>query len=94
MKVVNDEITKCGLKYIGHFNSAIIQVFGNHFGLEIPGKRLGDFCRLFPDVNWENGEFINVLIGRYIRLIYDEGGKLQSIKHITQDKEYKVEVEE
>lgn len=92
-RTFNEEITECGLKYLGHYNRSCVNVCGNCFSLEIPMDRIRDFTELFPDVNWENGEFLHKLIGRYIRVTVDDYEKLYSLHHITKPINYMINKE-
>lgn len=87
-KTINDKIKQIGLKYCGHYNTSKIQVVGTTWRLDIPTNKIGEFTRLFPDVNGEDGEFIECLKGRYIRVTYDENMVLHSLHHIVKDIDY------
>lgn len=93
MRTFNDEIKKCGLEYTGHFNRSAVRVYGEAWGIEIPISRVGEFCRLFPDVNWEDGAHLEALTGRYVRVVVDEGRNIYALQHITKDIKYVVKEE-
>ena len=90
---MNYEIMECGLRYLGHYNRSVIKVCGASWGIEIPISRIGEFTELFPDINWEDGEFLHKLIGRYVRVTSDDCGKIVSISHITKDIHYLIDKE-
>lgn len=92
-RTFNEEITECGLRYLGHYNRCCVKVCGNCFGLEIPMDRMRDFINLFPDINWEDGEFLHKLIGRYLRVTVDDYGNLYSLHHITKSIDYMIDKE-
>lgn len=85
---VNDEIKRIGVKYNGHCNVAEIRVEGSNWYIKVPKSRVGEFCRLFPDVNWENGEYLHVLHGRYVRVEFDDDGRVHVVRHIVKNLEY------
>ena len=62
-------------------------------GITIPIDRLNEFTDIFPELDWENGEFIHNLKGKYIRLAYDENFEIYSISHIVKDLTYMVKKE-
>lgn len=89
-RTMNDEIKKIGLKYCGHYDTSKIQVVGTTWSFDIPLNRVGEFTRLFPDVDWENSAFIECLIGRYLRVTFDDGMELYSLHHITKPIDYMI----
>ena len=87
MEEQNFQIQKIGLYYIAHFNCCAVRLCAEDFGFDIPNKRIQEFCSLFPDVDWEDGEFIEVLEGRYMRALI-ENNKVVGVKHITKNLVY------
>lgn len=87
---MNDEIKKSGLKYLGHYNRAYCEIIGTTWKLEIPMNRIGEFTRLFPDINWEDGSYLEDIVGRYLRVTYDDDMKLYALHHITKSIDYMV----
>lgn len=85
---MNDEITKCGLKYLGHYNRAYCEVEGTTWRLEIPMNRIGEFARLFMEINWEDGEFIEKIKGCYVRVTLDDNMHIYALHHITKSIDY------
>lgn len=80
----NFEIKEIGLYYIGHFRSSCIRLCADSFGVNIPAERIPEFCMLFPDVDWENGEYLEILKGRYMRAIL-QGERVIGLEHITKN---------
>ena len=72
-KEVNKQIVRCGLVYIGHFGVTEFQVLGDSFRITIPIKRIREFVKLFPEIDWENGTFLEDMSRKYIRLVTDDG---------------------
>ncbi len=89
-RTINDEIKKIGLKYCGHYDKSKIQLIGTAWSLDIPQDRVGEFAKLFPDVDWENSEFVECLKGRYIRVTFDDDMNLYSLHHITKAIDYMI----
>lgn len=87
---MNDEIKRIGLTFNGHFNTSQVKVEGTNWSIVIPHNRVREFCKLFPDVDWENEEYLNVLVGRYIRVTFDDEMKVYCIHHIVKDIDYLV----
>ncbi len=87
-ETINTEIEECGLKYSGHCDRSVIRVCGSNWGVDIPIDRMGDFTKLFPDIHWENGEFIHKLIGRYLRITVDDNCHVCAMHHITKPIDY------
>jgi hypothetical protein len=82
----NYQIQKIGIKYIGHYNCSRVLLYGRNFSVEIPLKRMREFTNIFPDVQWEDGRFLEDLKGRYIRVVIDDKtSNIVAIKHITDD---------
>ena len=81
----NFQIESIGLQYIGHFNSYELRLFAHDFAATIPLKRIGDFVKLFPDVNWEDGYMLHNLCGRYLRRLLSPEGRILGFKHIVKD---------
>lgn len=88
---INDEIKRIGIRFIGHYNKTEIKVEGTNWHIIVPPNRVRAFCKLFPDVDWENGQYIHTLKGRYVRVTFDEDSKIYSIQHIVKDLEYYVD---
>ena len=44
----------------------------------------------FPELDWEDGEFIHNLKGKYVKLAYDKNFEIYSISHIVKDLTYMV----
>ena len=82
MRTINTEIVDCGLIYNAHY--------GTSWGITIPIDRLNKFVNIFPELDWENGEFIHNLKGKYIRITYDENFEIYSISHIVKNLSYMV----
>lgn len=85
---MNDEIKKAGIKYLGHYNKAYIEVVGTTWRLEIPQNRLGEFTRLFPEINWEDGCFLEEIVGKYVRVTTDDEMKIYALHHIVKNIDY------
>lgn len=94
MREYNDEIQECGLRYIAHYNYTQIVLFGKHFTFDIPPDRLYEFIQIFPDMKWEDGEFLHRLKGKYIRVVENDEGEIYSFKHIIDNIEYIVNIGE
>lgn len=88
MSYINDEIKRIGIKFIGHYGKSELRVQGSNWYVVIPQNRIGEFCQLFPDVDWESGEYLNVLEGRYVRITMDADNRVTFIKHIVKDITY------
>lgn len=88
MKEVNRQIIRCGLYYLGHYGITTIKVYGEDFNFEIPLKRVRNFTDIFPEVNWENGEFLETLGGKYIRLVLSDNDNIIGLRHIVKDLTY------
>ncbi len=90
-RTFNDEIKKAGIKYLGHSNKSYIEIIGSSWRIEIPPRRLGDFTKLFPEMNWEDGRFLEDIKGKYIRVTYDvDNMNIYSIHHIVKNINYMV----
>lgn len=87
MKEQNFQIENIGLYYIAHFNCCMVRLWAEDFSFDIPLDRVNEFCYLFPDINWENGAFLEVLKNRYMRALIDNG-KVVGLKHITLNRTY------
>lgn len=86
MSETNYQIEKIGVVYMGHYNRTYVKLYGRCFGIEIPFERMRDFTNIFPDVQWEDGRFLEDLKGRYIRVVIDDKtSNIVAIKHITDD---------
>lgn len=85
--LMNFEILDIGLYYIGHFNSKTLRILSNSICFEVPLDRIDEFCQLFPDINWEDGAYLEQLKGRYMRAIIEKG-RVIGLKHITKDLTY------
>lgn len=90
IRTVNFQIDKIGLIYIAHYNKYEIRVYAKNFGFNIQKHRVGEFCNLFPDINWEDGQFIEVLKGRYMRALIEDD-IVKGVQHITDDLTYMIE---
>lgn len=90
---INDEIIECGVRYTGHYDNSAVKFFFTSCGIEVPMNRMREFTKLFPDINWEDGEFIYKLIGRYVRITTDDCSNIVSISHITKDIHYIIDKE-
>lgn len=88
---MNDEIKDIGLKYYGDTNTSHLIVVGSTWRIEVPMSRVGEFCRLFPQLNWEHGEFLNRIKGQYLRVTFDDRMQLYSLHHITKSIDYIVD---
>lgn len=88
MRTINTEISNCGLIYNIHYNLSEVKVYGIDWGITIPIDELREFVAIFPELNWEDGEFIHNLKGKYIRLTYDENFEIYSISHIVKNLTY------
>lgn len=88
MRTINTEIINCGLVYNAHYNTSEVKVYGDAWGITIPIDRLREFVNIFPEIDWENGEFIHNLKGKYIRITYDENFEIYSISHIIKNLAY------
>lgn len=82
-RTFNDEIKKAGIKYLGHYNKTYIEIIGSSWRIEVPQRRLGEFTRLFPEINWEDGAFLEDITGIYIRVTYDDNMNIYSLHHIV-----------
>ena len=91
-KTINGEIKKAGIKYIGHYNVSIIEIIGDNWRVEIPQNRLNDFTKLFPEIYWEDGAFIEEIIGKYLRVTYDENMNIHSLHHIVNQIDYMINI--
>ena len=89
-KTMNDEIKKCGLKYLGHYNRAYCEIVGTTWRLEIPMKRIGEFTRLFPEISWEDGRFLEEIVGKYMRVTVDDDMTIYALHHIVRDIDYMI----
>ena len=92
-EIENFEIEKIGVLYTAHFNCVELRLYVRNFGVHIPFNRVGEFCALFPDVDWEDGGFLEQLNGRYMRVIID-GGIVKGFMHITKDLVYMCDKED
>lgn len=90
MRIINTEIIDCGLIYNAHDNSSEVKVYGTAWSITIPIDRLNEFTDIFPELDWEGGEFIHNLKGKYVRLAYDKNFEIYSISHIVKDLTYMV----
>lgn len=89
MKTFNDEIKECGLFYLGYYDNLYIRLTGTKFGIEIPFEDVKKFTNIFPEIKWEDGEFINKVKGKYIRVnVTDDYQKVCSLEHIVKDIKY------
>ena len=88
MTIENFQIQSIGLQYLGHFNVCSLRLFADSFGVTIPLKRVGEFVKLFPDVDWENGYMLHNLCGRYLRVMVSKEGRVIGFKHIVDDIEF------
>lgn len=89
MKTFNDEIKECGLFYFGHYDNLYIRLVGTNFNIEIPFEEVREFTKIFPEINWEDGEFINKVKGKYIRVnATDDYSRVCSLEHIIKDIKY------
>lgn len=86
----NSRITFCGLYYIAHFNSCVIRVGGTDWGIEIPFDRIGEFVKIFPEIDFEDGKPIEILKGQYVRVAHD-GLKFIAIQNIIEPITYFVQ---
>lgn len=89
MHYCNKEILEIGAMYTGHFDNVSIRVIGDTWHFDIPSCKMREFTDIFPDINWEDGYYLEKLKGRYIRL-YDDGCKYKIVKHITKDLTYEI----
>lgn len=62
MNTMNTEIIDCGLIYNAHYNMSEVKVYCNNCRITIPIDRLNEFTDIFPELDWEDGEFIHNLI--------------------------------
>ena len=88
MQEVNRQINRCGIYYLGHYGVATVVAIGDTFRFEVPINRVWKFTRIFPEVDWEDGEFLEVLGGKYVRLVLAENGDIIGMRHITKDLTY------
>jgi hypothetical protein len=85
MKTVNAEIINCGLFYCGHNDECFIHLITDQGIIDFSVDRLYKFVEIFPDIEWDSGNYIYKLKGRYIRLVYDDSYHVIGIKHIVKD---------
>lgn len=90
-RTFNSQIIQCGAKYTAHFNTLEISVCGRDWGINIPISRVGEFCSLFPEENFEDGKYLESLCGKYVR-VTEDGFKLLAIHHIIHDISYHVQL--
>lgn len=72
IKTFESTINEIGLQYIGHFNTISVKVIGDNWYVRIPLNRISEFCDLFPEINWEDGEYIEKLQGHEITVQADD----------------------
>lgn len=90
--IENFKIEKIGLRYVGHYKYVSVHLSAKDFGADIPINRVSEFCCLCTDVNWEDGKYIDVLNGTYMRRIVEDN-KVVGFKHIINDKTYWIDEE-
>ena len=90
MRTINTQIQRAGLKYVGGINEFYVELLGISLDVKIPLERLNDFVKLFPELNWEEGCFIQDVVGKYLRVTYDEEFNLYSLHHIIKNIDYMV----
>lgn len=87
MHTFNDEIIKAGYRFLAHYNRGSVFVEGRNWRLEIPQKEIGQFVRIFPELDWENGEYLEAIVGKYVRVTVDND-KITQLRHIIKGLEY------
>ena len=92
MRERNFQIENIGLYYMAHYGKRILRLCAKDFAVDIPINRIHEFCDLFPDVDWEDGAFLEVLKGRYMRVLIDKD-IVVGLKHITKELVYMVKRE-
>lgn len=88
---MNDEITKVGLEYCSQTDSAQVIVAGDIWKIAVPLHRVGELCKLFPDMNWKDGDLVSRIKGRYVRVTFDDCMQVYAIHHITKSIDYIVD---
>lgn len=86
-EIRNFQIKQIGTLYLAHYNVVTVKLYADDFGFSIPFDRIPEFCALFPEINFEDGEFLEILKGKYMRYIA-ENGKVIGLKHIIKDLTY------
>ena len=86
----NDQILRCGIEYIAHYDKSYIRCIGTSWSIDIPQNRLRDFISIFPEYNWEDGIFLDDLKGTYVRVTYNSDFNIVSLKHIVKNLTYEV----
>lgn len=81
----NTQIKKCGLAFLGNGISKFILSDDATWSLEIPLNRIKDLVKLFPEINWENGQYLNKIKNSYLRLIMNEHSDILGLEHIIKD---------
>ena len=94
LNIRNTIIERCGMRYIAHYRRAKIKVYGDCWGITIPIDRLDEFINIFPEMNWEDGLFLEDLNGKYIRIVYDLSFNIIALRHIIKDIDYMVKKDE
>jgi hypothetical protein len=85
LRIDNQEIIDIGIIYHGHSKRSYVEVLLENCRIPIKQSELNLFCSIFSDINWEDGEFLHRLKGRYVRIGIDSNSKVRFIKHITKD---------
>jgi len=88
MRTINTQVQRAGLKYVGGINECYIQLSGISLDVKIPLDRLDEFVELFPELNWKVGCFIQDIVGKYIRVTFDEDFNVYSLHHIIKNIDY------
>lgn len=72
VKTFTSTINRIGLQYIAHFDEIRVKVTGYNWYVCIPLSRVSEFCNLFPEMNWEDGEYIEQLRGHEVVIQADD----------------------
>ena len=81
----NTQIKKCGLAFLGKGTSRFILSDDATWSLEIPLDRIKDLIKLFPEISWQNGQYLNKIKNSYLRLIMNEHSDILGLEHIIKD---------
>lgn len=88
----NAVIENAGIRFCAHLQNIEVRIYGDSWNVTIPmnAKEMSKFTDIFPEINWEDGEFINKITNSYVRIGYDEQFRIKEIKHIAKDLTYEV----
>lgn len=89
-KTENMRVTQAGYRYIGHYHTGQLEIVleGNCCGVSICPKdefKLFDLFLCFG-IDPEDGKYLNDLVGKYCRVMFDENRRVKMIKHIVGDR--------